>query len=423
MKANYRLMRVLFIALTLPWNCAQAAGSTEVLVTIGSLQITASDLERALRSSPFITQFNTLGEDQQAAVRGSMLQRLVFSRLLLLEAQAQNLDQSDQYRDELDRFRIGMLHRRYMDKIREEINIPDETNQQMKAQFKGNHDAFKAAQSAYIADRYKVSRIDEIRRLRTKYHVQVHDERAIPDAAPDTVLMEGEEMRILYSDLPAQREKQVTKEQIEHELYARGELLLTARAAGDMGIDISDALDAFRAEHLPALLVENLEHEWLPDEAPLKAYFDSHPNIGQIVERRHIGQLVVATRAEAEEMRKRILAGESLFALAGEYSIDPYGRKNKGDMGWIKADRGSPVINTAIAELKDGVVSEVIETPLGFHLITILERKPGETRPYTLIKEKVRQMYLSERLTKYAQELAQKFKVVWQVSDQSEKQN
>ncbi|MCB1863387.1 MAG: peptidylprolyl isomerase, partial [Gammaproteobacteria bacterium] len=228
---------------------------------------------------------------------------------------------------------------------------------------------------------------------------------------------------ILYSDLSAQRQKQVTKEQIEHELYTRGELLLTARAAADMGIDISDALDAFRAEHLPALLVENLEHEWLPDDAPLKAFFDSHPKIGQIVERRHIGQLVVATREEAEEMRKRILAGESLFALAGEHSIDPYGRKNNGDMGWIKADRGSPVINTAIAELKDGAVSEVIETPLGFHLITILERKPGETRPYTLIKEKVRQMYLSERLTKYAQELAQKFKVVWQVSDQSEKQN
>ncbi|MCB1904584.1 MAG: foldase, partial [Gammaproteobacteria bacterium] len=100
MKANYRLIRVLFLAITLSCNCAQAAGSAEVLVTIGSLQITASDLERALRSSPFITQFNTLGEDQQAAVRGSMLQRLVFSRLLLLEAQAKNLDQSDQYRDD-----------------------------------------------------------------------------------------------------------------------------------------------------------------------------------------------------------------------------------------------------------------------------------------------------------------------------------
>ncbi|HXK55324.1 MAG: peptidylprolyl isomerase [Gammaproteobacteria bacterium] len=423
MKPNHRSIRALFIALTLSWSCPQATGSSEVLATIGSLQITASDLERALRSSPFITQFNTLEEDQQAAVRGSMLQRLVLSRLLLIEAQAQNLDKSAQYLDELDRFRTGILHRRYMDKIRDEIKIPDETNQQMKAQFKGNHDAYKAAQSAYIADQYKRSRIDEIRRLRNRYHVQVYSERALPGAAPETVLMEGEGIRILYSDLPVQREKQVTKEQIEEQLYVRGELLLTARAAVDMGIDISDALDAFRTEHLPALLVENLEHEWLPDEAPLKAYFDSHPKLGQIVERRHIGQLVLATREEAEEMRRRILAGESLFALAGKYSIDPFGRKNNGDMGWIKEDRGSPVINAAISELKDGEVSEVIETPLGFHLITILERKPGETRPYPLIKDKVRQMYLSEKLTTYAQDLAQKFNVVWQISDQSQKQN
>ena len=60
-------------------------------------------------------------------------------------------------------------------------------------------------------------------------------------------------------------------------------------------------------------------------------------------------------------MRKRILAGESLFALAGEFSIDPYGRKTV--VTWAGSGRPrQPVINAAIAQLKMEI-SEVIETP------------------------------------------------------------
>ena len=61
--------------------------------------------------------------------------------------------------------------------------------------------------------------------------------------------------------------------------------------------------------------------------------------------RRHVGQLVVATRQEAEALRMRILKGESLFTLAGQYSIDPAGRKQNGDMGWIVDGRGLPEID------------------------------------------------------------------------------
>lgn len=423
---DYRSILTLLVTLALACNNSQAAGSTEILATVDNLQITASDLEQAVRSSPFATQFNTLDEDEQASLRGGLLQRMVVSRLLLLEAEAQNLEDTNQYRNDLERFRIGLLHRRYMDRLRERIRIPDEINARMKEQFKGNHDAYTAARAAYIADEYRQARIQEIRRLREHYHVQLYEERILPAADPQTILLQGDGMRVLYSDLLALKEYSnqptLTPKWIQHQLYLRAELMLTSRAAIDAGIDITDDLAAFRNERLPALLVENLGREWLPDEAPLIAYYDSYPELGRILERRHIGQLVLTTREEATNMRKRILAGESLFALAGKYSIDPYGRKNNGDMGWIKEDRGNPVINTAIANLKDGEVSEVIQTPLGFHLVTILERKPGEARPYSLIKDKVRQMYLSEKMTVYTQGLEQKYKVVWQVIGQKPKQ-
>ncbi len=404
-----------FLLFAMVFTCVQAAGSTEVLVSVGGLEITAADLEKATRSSPFATGFNTLEEQEQAFLRGGLLQRLVASRLLLLEAQARDLDQGDAFRDEMERFRLALLHRRYMDRLRESISIPDATLQRMKEQFKDNPDAFKASQAAYIADEYKQARIQAIRNLRTRYHIRVHEERMLPDAAPESVLLEGDGIRIPYSDLLNLPERKVTKEWIEHNLYTRAELLLTAKAAEEEGIDISAALDSFKTERLPALLLEQLEGMWIPDEAPLQAYFRNHPEIGRILERRHIGQLVTATREEAEKLRKRILDGESLFKLAGEHSIDPYGRTHNGDMGWIKEDRGDPKINAAIADLKDGEVSEIIETPLGFHLVTILERKPGENKPFHLVKDKVHQTYLSERLGEYLRELERKYQVVWYV--------
>lgn len=415
MQSGYSPIHVLLLLLTLFGVGAQAIGSSEVLVSVDELEISASDLEKALRSSPFATNFNTLDEKEQAFLRGGMLQRLVASRLLVLEAKKRGLDKSERFHSEVDRFRLGLLHRSYMEHLREGIKIPEITRQQMKEQFKDNRDALKAAESAYIADEYKQARIHAVRELRKHYQVQVHEERMLPDADPETVLLEGEGIRIKYADLLTLPDRQATKEWIEHHLFARAELLLTAQAAADAGIDVSAALASFQSERLPALLTEELEHQWLESDAPLKAYFESHPEIGQLLARRHIGQLVVATHQEAEQMRTRILAGESLFKLAGEYSIDPYGREHKGDMGWIKEDRGHPKINAAIASLKDGEVSEIVETPLGFHLVTILERKPGETRPFGLVRDKVQQMYLAEKLNSYLRELEQSYHVVWHV--------
>lgn len=423
MKPKFQSVHSLALVLSLLFGYTQPAWSTEILVSIGNLEITDADLEQAMRSSPYTTQFNALGEEDQAALRGGLLQRLVVSRLLFLEAKAKNLENTDQFKEELERFRLGLLHRKYMERIRSGITVPEDVRRRMKEEFKANHDAFKAAESAYISDEYKKARIREIKLLRDKYHVRTFQDRMVPGAAPKSVLMEGDGFRIHTSDLLAGSEKNVTPERIAHQLYIRAELLLTALAAVDAGIDVSGELESFRTERLPALLAERLERDWLPDEKPLNAYFDSHPELGLILARRHIGQIVLATREEAEAVRKRILAGESLFALAGEFSIDPYGRKNRGDMGWIKEDRGSPVINAAIAQLKDGEISEVIETPLGFHLVTILDRKPGESRPYRLVRDKVRQLYLSEKMTSYLQSLEQKYQVVWHVIENRQARN
>ena len=138
----------------------------------------------------------------------------------------------------------------------------------------------------------------------------------------------------------------------------------------------------------------------MPDEAALRDYYQTHPQLANVPERRHIAQLVLATCDEAQSMRKRILAGESLFELASEYSTDPYGRKHAGDMGWLDTGSGYPALQDESPKvLKDGEISEPVKTPKGCHIVMIQERQPSRQRGFADIQDEVRQALI---FAKYA---------------------
>ena len=416
---RYPYMSRLFVFLILlSMIPLSVAAKAEVLATVGDTEVTDTELERAINSSPFATQFVAMDEDDQAALRGDLLQRLVASRLLLMEAKRLKLDQSEEYKRNFESFRLGLLYKHYLDSLRDKVKVPPEEMQRLKKEFAGNADALEAAKSAYISNRYRQLRKLTIQSLRDRFHVKVHEARLDGDPAPDTVLLEGDEdLKILYRDLVdgVALDGKPSREWLEDRLYRRAELLLIAKAAEKEGVDIEQKLSAFAEERLPALLVERKEQEWVGDEKVLRDYLKEHPDLAVVPERRHIGQIVLKTHEEAEAVRKRILAGESLFTLAGEMSIDPYGRSRNGDMGWIKAGTGLPALEKAVAELKDNEISEIVETPRGFHIITILERRPGGVRSFSGVKDRVRQVILDQKLADYVNSLGEKYKVVWNV--------
>jgi parvulin-like peptidyl-prolyl isomerase len=393
------------------------ADNDEILATIGKLKVTASELEMAINSSPFATQFVAMDVDDQASLRGGLLQRLVASRLLRLEAEQRAYDQQESFVKEIDNFRTGLLYRYYLDKLREKITVPDDELARMKQDFAGNGDALEAAKSAYISGRYQKLRLLTIQTLRDSYHVKTYEDRLLPGAAKDTVVLQADGFKITYQDLVdnVKLETAPTQEWLQDRLYKRAELLLIARAAEDEGVDVSAQVESYKSERLPAILLDKMRAQWVGDEKNLKDYYDKHPELARIPERRHIGQIVLSTRAEAEEMRRRIKAGESLFTLAGQYSIDPYGREHNGDMGWHKEGSGMPELEDAVARLGDTEISPVIETEQGFHLLTVVERRPGGVRDFAGIRDRIRQSVISEHLIEFVNQLGEKYPVTWNV--------
>ena len=76
------------------------------------------------------------------------------------------------------------------------------------------------------------------------------------------------------------------------------------------------------------------------------------------------------------QIRKRILSGESSFStMAILYSEDPGSAKKGGELGFVGKGEFAPAFETVAFNLRDGEISEVVETEFGFHIIQLIERR------------------------------------------------
>jgi len=395
---------------------ARAVWAEQALAIVGEATITDTQVESAINSAPFGTAFPAMDEDVQAALRGDMLIRLVDAALLRLEAQREGLDKRTDFVDELARYREGMLYRRYLDSLRDSLTIPRAVERKLKEKYEAVPDALAAARASYLAGLFKGRKQRTFDDLKRRYKYRIYPDR-MAGAVDGTILADGEGISIRYGEIrdrsgPAQAESGEKTAQAVEDL---AELRLGALAATAQGIDVRREVEDYKQLLLSKALLDTKEREWIPGESAVADFFHKHPELGQVPELRHVGQIVLATRKEAQAVRNRILRGESLFELAGQLSIDPVGRRQAGDMGWLAGGTGFPRIEAALSKLKDNEVSEVIETPKGFHLVMIIDRKPGSQKSLAQIEDRVRQALISEKQTEYFRSLRQKYPVQWLV--------
>ncbi len=82
-----------------------------------------------------------------------------------------------------------------------------------------------------------------------------------------------------------------------------------------------------------------------------------------------------AAKKKLTELKERLDNKAAKFEdLARQFSNDASATKG-GDLGWLFPGDAVPEFETAMAALKPGEISGVVETPYGIHLIEVLERK------------------------------------------------
>ena len=83
----------------------------------------------------------------------------------------------------------------------------------------------------------------------------------------------------------------------------------------------------------------------------------------------------LAVKERLLSIRERIINGEKFSTLARIYSQDPGSARKGGELGMASKSIFWPVFSDAAMSLKPGIVSQIVETPDGFHIIEVLEKK------------------------------------------------
>lgn len=147
--------------------------------------------------------------------------------------------------------------------------------------------------------------------------------------------------------------------------------------------------DRYRSELQRQMMGKRLVDKQIPRKpVPAKeaeTYFAAHPERfpkvpGEV--RLSVIQLppapdsvaMAAGRRKAADARARILKGERFAKVAAEVSDDKASAQSGGDLGFFGRGRMEPNLENAAFALKDGDLSQPVQTPYGWHLVQPIER-------------------------------------------------
>ena len=83
----------------------------------------------------------------------------------------------------------------------------------------------------------------------------------------------------------------------------------------------------------------------------------------------------LAVKERLLSLRERVINGERFATLARIYSEDPGSARRGGELGMASKSIFWPAFSDAAMALKPGTISQIVETPDGFHIIEVLEKQ------------------------------------------------
>ncbi|HYC38161.1 MAG TPA: peptidylprolyl isomerase [Usitatibacter sp.] len=200
---------------------------------------------------------------------------------------------------------------------------------------------------------------------------------------------------------------QASSEQIENRRRRALQALSELRRGADfarVAATYSDAPDALQggnlgwrpAGRLPALFLEAVE-ALQPNEVSDILRSPNGFHVVKLLEKRgravaggvqqtHVRHILLRAReglSESEarqrlqQLRERIVAGADFAELAKMHSEDASAQKG-GDLGWVAAGDTVPEFERVMNALKENEVSQPIQTPFGWHLVQVVERRSDE---------------------------------------------
>ena len=168
---------------------------------------------------------------------------------------------------------------------------------------------------------------------------------------------------------PQLAKQEIPKEQLDMLKGRLGRIYIAERRAREQGLDKKPAVRVQTVLQEARVLAQeyardSLQEKMKATDAEVDAYVAKHPELDTDKKKRE----------QAEEVLKRLRAGEDFAKLAKEFSTD--GSKDKGgDLGWFGKGEMVPEFEKAAYALKPGEISDIVQSKFGYHIIKLEERK------------------------------------------------
>jgi peptidyl-prolyl cis-trans isomerase D len=225
--------------------------------------------------------------------------------------------------------------------------------------------------------------------------------KTLADGVTDTALLPKTVADRLWA---LQQEKRAVRE-----LRFKPEDFLSKASVGDDAIkaeyesnpDRFKTPEVARVEYL-VLRPEDVASKIAIPEADAKSFYDKSQARWSEAEQRRASHILItagaggsapdkaAARKLADELLARVRANPGSFAkLAQEYSKDPGSAEKGGDLGWFGRGMMVKPFEDAAFGLKEGAISDVVESDFGFHIIRVTGIKPASVKPFDQVRAQI----------------------------------
>lgn len=203
------------------------------------------------------------------------------------------------------------------------------------------------------------------------------------------------------------------RQMIKDELIGREVLAQEAQRLGlDKQPQAQLQMTLLRQNHLVELLLrDRLAKNPITDEA-LRADYDRQiKSLGDVSQYR-ISHIVLSSEADAREVLARAKKGEPFDKLAREKSIDA-SKSEGGSLGWLLPNQVMAAISNVMVNLDQGAVAAApIQTPAGWHVLKVDEKRPFKAPSLEQSKDQIRQGLQQQQNTEFARKLREAAKIV-----------
>ena len=157
----------------------------------------------------------------------------------------------------------------------------------------------------------------------------------------------------------------------------------------------------------------------------IKAYYDQNIAKFRQDEQRQASHILLksapdkaAAKAKAEEVLKQVKGGGDFAALAKKFSQDPGSAAQGGDLGTFGRSAMVKPFEDAAFALKEGEISNLVESEFGFHIIKVVAVKGAKVKSFEEMRGEIEKEWKKQEAQKKYAESAEAFSnTVYEQSD------